>query len=298
MCKSITLLTDKRYLANQPNNWYVNNIFKDDELLIDALKSKGFKVFRTNWDNPTYNWNITDLVLFRTTWDYFERFREFSLWLKRVNTCTTVINPVDLIYWNLDKKYLLELNAKGVNIASTVLIKKGNSIGLSKLLEKTGFAKAVFKPSISGAARHTYIITKANVSQYDALFAELIQNEDFLIQEFQNNIQDKGEVSMMYFGGKYSHSVLKTAKKGDFRVQDDFGGTVQNYMPDKSEIEFGEYVLAQINSMPTYARVDIFKDNNTRNALGELELIEPELWFRKHPKSAEMLAKTIANQYL
>ena len=47
-----------------------------------------------------------------------------------------------------------------------------------------------------------------------------------------------------------------------------------------------------------YARVDIIYDNENKLALNELELIEPELWFREYPKSAEILADKVNNYLL
>ena len=45
-----------------------------------------------------------------------------------------------------------------------------------------------------------------------------------------------------------------------------------------------------------YGRVDVFYDNDNLLSLGELELIEPELWFRKHPTGADKLADAIFMQ--
>lgn len=298
MAKTITLLTDKRYLKNEPENWYVNNIFKDDNLVTKALEKVGFIVDRTNWDNDSYNWSKTDLALFRTTWDYFDKFKEFRNWLDDVSEKTTLINPKSIIDWNFDKQYLKELEIKGVNIPDTQIIKSGDSNNLAFHFKHSGYKKAVLKPCVAGAARHTYVIEGSNVSHYESIFKELIASEPMMLQGFQTSIQEKGEVSIIMFGGNYSHAVLKKAKRGDFRVQDDFGGTVHNYLPSDDEIAFAQQVLLHVEPLPSYARVDYFWDNNMQLALGELELIEPELWFRNYPKSAQIFAETIANEYL
>ena len=96
-------------------------------------------------------------------------------------------------------------------------------------------------------------------------------------------------------GGKYTHSVKKTAKKGDFRVQDDHGGRVEKYQPTNDEIIFAEKCLKASPFSPLYARVDIVYDNNNTISLSELELIEPELWFRNNPNSANLLAQEVIN---
>ena len=98
---------------------------------------------------------------------------------------------------------------------------------------------------------------------------------------------------MMVFNGKFTHAILKKAKAGDFRVQDDFGGSVSDYSPTNEEITFAENTVKACPELPIYARVDIFTDNNTKIALSELELIEPELWFRHHPEAATVLAEAI-----
>ena len=104
---------------------------------------------------------------------------------------------------------------------------------------------------------------------------------------------EKGEVAFMVFGGKYSHAILKKGKEGDFRVQDDFGGTVHDYQANREEIAFAEQVVAACTSQPVYARVDVLWDNNDQPCLSELELIEPEMWFRNHNPAAESMANAL-----
>ena len=118
-----------------------------------------------------------------------------------------------------------------------------------------------------------------------------------LIQPFQKNIISFGEISLMIIDGKYSHSVIKKAKKGDFRVQDDYGGKVINYKANNLEIDFAEKVISVLDFKPIYARVDLVLDNGGNLALSELELIEPEMWFRKNFLSANLLAKAIKNKH-
>ena len=45
--------------------------------------------------------------------------------------------------------------------------------------------------------------------------------------------------------------------------------------------------------MPLYGRIDIVWDENRKFYLSELEIIEPELWIRKYPKSAERIAEAV-----
>lgn len=289
----LTILTDRRYANPKEIDTYTQNVLDEDRLLLEACERSGMTVYRTNWDDPSMNWSETNFAIFRTTWDYFDRFSEFSRWLDVVQNQTILINSKSLIFWNLDKKYLMELKQKGVRIPGTIYIERGTSKNLTELVEHSGWDKCILKPAVSGAARHTYLFDASESSALEPTFGELIAQENLMLQEFQEQITTKGEVSLMLFGGKFSHAILKKAKQGDFRVQDDFGGTVHAYQPSQEEIAFAEFALAQCPELPVYARVDVFWNNNDELVLGELELIEPELWFRKCATAADDCAGAI-----
>lgn len=288
----ITILTDSRYVNPTKLNDYVSNVLLEDQLLKEALESKGLKVYRTNWDDNQFDWSTTRFVIFRTTWDYFDRYQEFSEWLSFVSTKTNLINSEELIRWNVDKHYLNQLYQNGVNIPPTCFIEKGEKRSLFEIAAQFNWNEFILKPVVSGAARHTYRFEKPT-EELSQLFATLIQDEAFMIQEFQQQIVSKGEVAYMVFGGKFSHAVLKTAKQGDFRVQDDFGGTISDYFPSKEEIAFIEDVFQKIAPTPVYARIDVIWDNNDKLSVGEVELIEPELWFRRNTNSSKALAEAV-----
>ena len=289
----VTILTDSRYVNPKKIDQYVQNVLDEDGLLQSACERLGLKTFRTNWDNPDFDWSCTRYIVFRTTWDYFERFGEFSKWLNSVSAKTKLINSKDLIYWNLDKKYLIELEAKGVRIPPTIYVEKGDQRTLEEITKESGWSNFILKPAVSGAARHTYKFSKGEEYKHEEVFQALIGEESMMLQEYQEQITTKGEVSYMLFGGKFSHAILKKAKSGDFRVQDDFGGTVHSYNPSEEEIKFAEFALSKCIEQPVYARVDVFWDNNDDLVLGELEMIEPELWFRERDVAADKCAEAI-----
>ena len=289
----IVILTDHRYVNPPSVNDSNRNVLYEDNLVLKALEKQGLKTIKLSWDDADYDWSNTKFALFRSTWDYFHRFDEFSNWLNKTSKQTKFLNSEDLIRWNLDKHYLIDLEKKGIHCAPTQFIEVKEQTTLEELYSKNDFIETVLKPVVSGTARHTYKLNKDNLLQHEPIFRDLISREAMMLQPFQYNIVDKGEISLVLIDGKYTHSVLKIAKPGDFRVQDDFGGTVQEYMPSKEEIDFAERAVNACHSKPIYARVDIFTDNDNHLALAELELIEPELWFRNNPFAADELAKTI-----
>lgn len=289
-----TILTDRRWIDPIEIDEYTSNVLLEDNLLKEALEDLGFAVVRKSWDDASFDWKSTRYVIFRTTWDYFDRFDEFSVWLDDVQKQTRLINPKELILWNIDKHYLGDLEKKGIPIPPTLFVEKGSKKSLAELSGETNWNKFILKPVISGAARHTYLFEKENIKEIEPVFLELIQNESMMLQEFQENIYSRGEIALMIFGGKYSHAVLKKAKEGDFRVQDDFGGTLHDHNPNDEEIAIAESCIESCPTPPLYARVDIMWDNNGKPVVGELEMIEPELWFRRDPNSASRLANAIA----
>jgi glutathione synthase/RimK-type ligase-like ATP-grasp enzyme len=289
----ITILTDARYVAPAEMNTYVANILHEERLVREALEEAGLRVDRINWDHPGVDWTNTRFILFRSTWDYFERFPAFWSWLEKASNQTAMINPYETIRWNLDKHYLGDLEKQGTHIPPTRFIEKGDSRTLESCLDGTGWEELILKPVVSGAARHTYRFTPDQAFSWEATFRKLIRQEAMMIQEFQHQVLTRGEVALMVLGGKFTHAILKKAKQGDFRVQDDFGGTVTPYTPTPGEIAFAEKVVGLCNPQPVYARVDAIWDNQNRLAVSELELIEPELWFRFNPEAARRLASAV-----
>ncbi|MGB0165627.1 MAG: ATP-grasp domain-containing protein [Luteibaculum sp.] len=296
MKQTILLITEDRYIEKKQGDVYVENIHQEDEILAEALKKLGISSRRVSWSDPQVAWEDYPLAIFRTTWDYFHRFKEFEHWLKNTETKIRLINPSKVIYWNLHKKYLIELAGKGIRIPATSIFKKNSTCDLLSIMERNGWDDMVIKPAISGAARETYRVNSNNIEDMQVIMNALINQEDMLCQEFLYPIMKKGEVSVMAFADKITHAVLKQGKSGDFRVQDDFGGTVK-MVPLTQELEdFTSLCLSKLGFNPLYARVDVAVNNSGQLCLTELELIEPELWFRLCPESADAFALAIERE--
>ena len=289
----VVVLTDSRYVNPLETDAYISNVLREDELVINALEGKDLSVIKKDWNDPNFNWNNTRSVLFRSTWDYFDNFEQFKKWFDKTRNTCLMINSSETIEWNLDKHYLLDLQKHQIPIPNSEFIQRGSSVDLSLLMQEKKWNEIVVKPTISGAAKNTYRLKKEDINQFDSTWKKLIYQEDFIVQEFQNNVIKKGEVAMMVIGGKYTHAVLKKAKEGDFRVQDDFGGSIAKYSPSEKMVKLAEKCTGILSAIPSYARVDIIWDNSGDLAVSELELIEPELWFRLNPNAAQKLAEHV-----
>lgn len=286
----VVVLTDSRYVQPNEKNQYIENVLNEDGLLIEALNNLGLKTIKKDWNDSKFNWNSTKTAVFRSTWDYFDKFSIFQNWLSQVQNKCALINSYEQIKWNLDKHYLQDLKNWGLPIPKSVFINKMSGTKLKDIATNMEWNHIVVKPTISGAAKNTFQLKDQEIENFQTKWIHLTNKEDFIVQEFQKNIIKSGEVAVMLFGGKYSHAVLKKAKKGDFRVQDDFGGTVETITPSKEIIDLAEKAIKKLKPTPLYCRVDVIINNQNKAVIIELELIEPELWFRFKITAADKLA--------
>ncbi|HRJ03960.1 MAG TPA: hypothetical protein PK605_06110, partial [Ignavibacteria bacterium] len=215
----ITLLTSREFLVAENGDEFAETILEEDRLLTSALEKRGLSVTRTNWDNPDFSWAETRCVLFRTPWDYFNRYDEFEPWLKNTGKVTKFINPIEIIHWNIDKHYMLDLERAGINIPPTVFVEPGDTRKLSEITKELNWDEFILKPAISGGAWHTYRIGKDNIAAHEEIYKELIRDRSLLVQEYQKSILTEGEVSYIVIGGEFTHAILKKGKADDFRIQ-------------------------------------------------------------------------------
>lgn len=286
----LVIAVEGKYVNPTKIDEYTQNILDEDLLISNAAKELGISVTKVGWDDHNFDWKNAKAVLIRETWDYFHRISEFMEWVSKVEQESRLINSAELIRWNQDKHYLRDVQQNGVEIVPTHFIERGETKNLKEIYESTGWPTIILKPCISGAARHTYKLNASSIDEHEGIFQELIANESMMIQPFIESITEKGEVSFILINGKFEHAVLKKAKPGDFRVQDDWGGTLHDFTPSAEMIRLVQNVLLKAAPNAIYARVDMVWDVDDQLLLGELELIEPELWFRRNPRAAKSLA--------
>lgn len=92
------------------------------------------------------DWSRCGAAVFRSTWDYFERFDEFEPWLGQVSQQTRLINDAELIRWNIDKRYLADLERAGVAIVPTHFLARAQATSLADVMQERGWDEVVFKP--------------------------------------------------------------------------------------------------------------------------------------------------------
>ncbi|GAA3969395.1 hypothetical protein GCM10022246_22590 [Pedobacter ginsengiterrae] len=259
---------------------------EDDKLLL-FLKEKGLNIETVIWNDEQINWENYQLAILKSPWDYFDLYEDFKSWLNLLEGKNIrLLNPIDIVRWNADKHYLKEIELAGLNITPSIFINNSDEINLNAFFEKFNTDKLIVKPCVSGGAKNTFKVTIDNVEAVNEKLSLLIQNEDFIIQPFLPEILENGEWSFIFFNGIYSHTLVKKAKQGDFRVQPAHGGSVHIQNPDQALIEIAAEYVKLFAKDCLYARVDGTFVNN-QFLLMELELIEPFLFLNTAPQNYE-----------
>ncbi|MDX5339016.1 MAG: hypothetical protein LPK25_08315 [Cyclobacteriaceae bacterium] len=264
--------------------------FIDDDLVHPFLEELGWKVQNIPWDQET-DWDQFDLVVIRSPWDYQDHLPEFLRVLYRIDhSKTMLLNPLEVVHWNINKSYLFELGSKGVELVPTL---KPSILQLSDIREAFHTFQTeelVVKPLIGANADDTYRLKISDEQQWPMVLPPF-KNKVGILQPFIPSIIQEGEFSLIFFQGKLSHTILKTVKNGDFRVQEEHGGGVIPIPnPEPALVEAAAKALAALPEQPFYARVDLVRTPQNTFALMELELIEPCLYFRFDPESPKLFA--------
>ena len=267
----------------------------DDHLAADALRAVGYAVETIPWDAPGQVWDRFDAVVVRSTWDYHTQVDAFFDVLDHIaSSGPRLFNPLGVMRWNADKRYLADLAEKGVAVVPTLFgraFERGDAAHFADIMETRDL---VIKPIRGANAEGAFRLGPDDVPEAAvARFA----SDDFMVQPFVPTVTSQGEVSLFYFGGRYSHAIQKIPSKGDFRVQEEHGGTIRSWTPGESAHEAGTRVMQGLAERwpdaPTlYARVDLVWGDDAW-WLMELEVIEPSLYFRMDTHAAHRFAEAL-----
>lgn len=236
-----------------------------------------------------------DLLLVRSVWDYHLRPQDFMRWIDAVSSRMQVLNPPEMIRWNMDKRYLLKIETAGFRVPKTVFLDEGTDADLAEVMHSGGFGEAVVKPVISASAYETRRITQATRQQNEWLNA-MLTTRPMMVQEFIPEIQSGGEWSLIFAGMEFTHAAHKLPKPGDFRVQQEHGGLHMPGSPPAQGLAMAQEILQRFAPEAAYCRVDLVM-RGEHATLMELELIEPLLHFELAPEAAEVLAAKLTTDH-
>jgi glutathione synthase/RimK-type ligase-like ATP-grasp enzyme len=256
-----------------------------------ALRDAGIEASVVPWDEDR-DWHAYSVVVVRSTWDYFDRLPEFVAWTAQVERQARLVNPADVLRWNSHKGYLVELAAHGVATVPSQFI-PGPSTDVAEQVRECPWDEIVLKPAVDGGARHAWRGRRTDPILV-RVAERLTHHGDLVVQPFVPAILD-GERSLVFLGGRFSHAVRKVPATGDYRSQRHLGGTEVDHEPDSAELLVAYAAMAAAPGRLTYARVDLV-DWEGVPSLIELELIEPDLFFRDVPERLERFVQVVVEE--
>jgi glutathione synthase/RimK-type ligase-like ATP-grasp enzyme len=251
-----------------------------------VLLRAGFSVEARPWTDPG-DLNGFDLITPLVAWGYHQDPARWHALLDRLESeRAPVLNPVPLLRWNSDKRYLAELGARGIHVIPTRLAARLDEAAMADARAEFG-EQLVIKPPVSASAYGTHRLGPNDPLPADSL------GQEMLVQPFLRSVAGEGEYSCLLFGGRFSHAIVKRPKAGDYRVQPHLGGSEHPCPPPEGAIDLAHEALAAAPADAAYARVDMVRDNEGKLAIIELELIEPALWLQHAPDGGESFARTL-----
>ncbi|CAN5373296.1 hypothetical protein BH10CHL1_BH10CHL1_41230 [soil metagenome] len=263
-----------------------------DNYVAQALMQLGHQIEAKPWNGEFAWFAHADLVVLRSNWDYHAEIAQFRAGLERLETAQIPLqNSASLVCWNLHKGYLLELQAKGVKLPTSILLPPETS--LAEIYQQQNWSEAVVKP-VYGASGH--LVERVRAGQIAAWTQGSRQQrpaDEWLVQAYMPEIAQSGEISLIFVEGRYSHAVQKRPQSGEFRINSQYQGQITRIEPNGMTLEQARQPLVWLDEIPLYARVDGIVTADGTFYLMELELNEPGLYFQYAPEKALGLAEAI-----
>jgi hypothetical protein len=262
-------------------------------LLRDALVEQGFDPHVVPWSDPGGDWSDYKLVLVNYTWGYVTQRHNFLAWAEQIPAPTLVVNPLPLLEWNSDKRYLSDLADDGLPVVPTTWVPPGANWG-------PPCEDYVIKPSVAsgglGAARYVRSGIEAATAHVRRLHAD---GYTVMVQPYQPLIDESGETALVFIDGRYSHAVHKQAL-----LQADVGEVdglwdrevISATEPRDDQKSVAEGALRAIRARfvcPAYARVDLVDGRDGHPLVLEVELVEPSLFLPVDGVAATQLARCL-----
>jgi glutathione synthase/RimK-type ligase-like ATP-grasp enzyme len=264
----------------------------EDLQVIESLRRLGIEALHVAWDDPDFDWLTVPLTVVRSTWDYPARRTEFLTWADRL---PQVLNPASVLRWNTDKHYLNDLADAGFPVIPTRFLERADAFDPPPV-------PFVIKPAVSCSARDTTRYDPDDVAMARAHVKRLHdEGRAVMVQPYVSAIERDGEISLIFLGGKYSHSIRRRAVLADGetpKTDDSFAGDVRLHAVRQEEQALAEQVMRKIDNPSAellYARVDLVKGLEGQPMILEVELTEPSLFLAYADGGADRFADCIAS---
>jgi len=272
------------------------DLLSDGAHLLPALDRLGIAGTPLPWGEPV-DPALFDGAVIRNTWDYVHDLRGFLGWCEQTAARLPLANPVDVLAWNSDKRYLRELSQAGVPTVPTVWVGPGEE------LVEPPWARFVVKPAVSVAATSTAAYDRTRMRQARRHVAGITAGGGVaMIQPYLASIDLEGEIGTYVIGQDVTHAirragVLRTGAPPVADLSLVRRQPVTGWPVADEHARFARDVLRRVPGGPDrllYARVDTVRGDGGELLLLEVECVAPYLFLKHSPGCAERVAAAFA----
>jgi hypothetical protein len=279
----------------------------DWPLVHAALERAGADSLPVVWSDPSADWSSFDLVVASGAWDNIHRPDAFLQWVDRVGVELGVpmVNSPATLRWNLDKRYLRELEKAGVPVVPTTWVEPDDAAGDPVAGLALPASEIVVKPSISGGGHQTARYRPSEQSAARSHVRQLVAaGRVAMIQPYQESVDVSGEHGLVFLAGEFSHAVHKAPmiRRGAGPLDSLIDNQVVTAASaSEAELALGRRAVSEAEELlgpTTYARVDMVAGTGGEPFVLELELLDPVLFFPQHPDAAATYARALTERLL
>ncbi|MEO1246947.1 MAG: hypothetical protein AAFX56_14795 [Pseudomonadota bacterium] len=272
----------------------LTDFVSDADASVPAMAALGWEVEYVPWRTPDADWNRFDMVYLCTPWDYQDDPDAYLAVLENIDASKALlVNPLDTVRWNLDKRYLRDLERQGTAIVPSVWHTGWSADIVDRAFDEFAVERIVLKPQVGANADFTYVLDRHVCRDRFEELAAVFADRPLFAQPFIASIQTEGEYSLFYFGGAYSHAIVKQPAAGDFRSQEEHGAEISGVEADPELERIASAMLSRLPLPSVYARADFVRGAGDEFLLMELELNEPSLYFRVDSSSPARFAAAL-----
>ena len=268
--------------------------------LVEALVRRGVHAEMTPWRGADVDWAAYDLLVIRSPWDYALHAAEFEDWLDRVDACTRVLNEPDLVRWNMDKRYLAQLEEAGVRVVPTSYHREVGSFAQALQEFQDSSAHVVIKPTVGAGSQLVGLFAPEDPAALALAEQILDAGGVAMLQPEVPELSDGREKALYALDGHLSHAISKgalLARGGGLRggVYQERPVLVEATAQEKAFAEQALSTIARVTGLPTplYGRIDTVDSAEHGLVLLEAELFEPLFNLHLAPDVTELFADAI-----
>lgn len=258
-----------------------------------ALHEAGHELVVVDWQSPLDAFEGLALILLGTVWDYQDKEQAFLAKLDDLAARGAILcNPPEIVRWNIDKRYLAEMEQRSVATVPTIWAETADAGSIAEAQAYFGSERIVAKRQVGAGAEGQFLFGPDNPVPEDWR-----ASRPMMLQPFLASIQGEGEYSFIFIDGAPSHVLNKRAASGEYRIQSLYGGTEHVVALGEEDVAAAQFAYDSLPfPAPLYARIDMVRGDDGKLLLIEAELIEPYLYPEQGPELGPRLAVGIAKR--